>query len=87
LAFRGGLLASSEACRNPCCRVLLLGVTGRVSCLCALRVPPSRKAMAGRAARPHCDCLPRHDPLAIAGCGCDWEQETGEHGEKLVGAD
>jgi hypothetical protein len=38
LAFRSGLLASSEACRNLCCRMLLSGVTGRVSCLCALRV-------------------------------------------------
>ena len=37
-AFRSGLLASSDACWNLCCRVLLSCVTGRVSCLCALRV-------------------------------------------------
>ena len=54
-AFRGGLLASSGACANLCCRVLRTGVAGQVSCFCALRVPPSRKAMAGRAARPHRD--------------------------------
>jgi hypothetical protein len=38
LAFRGGFLASSEACWNLCCRVLLPCLTGRVSCFCALRV-------------------------------------------------
>ena len=43
-AFRGGLLASSGACANLCCRVLRTGTTGQVSCFCALRVraAPSR---------------------------------------------
>jgi len=51
----GGLLASSGACANLCWRVLRTGVAGQVSCFCALRVPPLREAMAGRAARPHRD--------------------------------
>jgi hypothetical protein len=37
-AFRGGLLASSGACANLCCRVLRTGAAGQVSCFCALRV-------------------------------------------------
>jgi hypothetical protein len=55
LAFRVALLASSGPHLNLCCRAASSVITGRISCICALRVPPSREALAGQAARSHHD--------------------------------
>jgi hypothetical protein len=82
LAFRGGLSASSEACWNLCCRVLVLCVTGRVSCLCALRVraAPLRLLAPSRPPINRLEARYRKQARAAA------PQETGNESLKPVGS-
>jgi hypothetical protein len=54
-AFRGVLLASAVAGANLCCLLRWR----------ASRAMSVASALSG-SARPHCDCLPRHDPQSIA---------------------